>query len=88
MRLPRFVTILLGAIALVGAVIGIRALMPSGDQIATVRAETVPTLDKPMSGATQVRRDARRRAPLGASAPAVRDHVGPHGSCAHHPDQG
>jgi multidrug efflux system membrane fusion protein len=55
MRLPRFVTILLGAIALVGAVIGIRALMPSGDQIATVRAETVPTLDKPMSGSTQVR---------------------------------
>jgi multidrug efflux system membrane fusion protein len=53
--LPRIVTILLGAIALVGAVIGIRALMPSGDQITTVRAETVPTLDKPMSGSTQVR---------------------------------
>ena len=53
--MPRILTIILGAIALVGAVVGIRALMPSGDQIATVRAETIPTLDKPMSGASQVR---------------------------------
>jgi membrane fusion protein, multidrug efflux system len=53
--LPRILTIILGAIALVGAVIGIRWLMPSGDQIATVRAETIPTLDKPVPGAQQVR---------------------------------
>ncbi|HVY89373.1 MAG TPA: efflux RND transporter periplasmic adaptor subunit [Hyphomonadaceae bacterium] len=43
-------TIILGAIALVAAVIGIRALMTSGDTIATVKAETIPTLDKPMAG--------------------------------------
>ncbi len=53
--MPRIWTILLGAIALVAAVIGIRALMPSGEQIATVRAETIPTLDKPMSGVSQAR---------------------------------
>jgi membrane fusion protein, multidrug efflux system len=48
--LPRILTIILGAIALVAAVIGIRGLMPGGDQIATVRANAVPTLDKPVSG--------------------------------------
>src|SRR5262245_48065060 len=38
-------------------VIAIRALMPSGDQIATVRAETVPTLDKPTSTSPDQIRD-------------------------------
>jgi len=49
--LPRILTLILGAVALLVAVFGIRALMNSGDTIATVQAETVPTLDKPMSGA-------------------------------------
>lgn len=53
--MPRIVTIILGAVALVAAVIGIRALMPSGDQIATVQAETIPTLDKALPGAQQAR---------------------------------
>jgi multidrug efflux system membrane fusion protein len=34
---------------LLAAVFGIRALMNGGDSIATVQAETIPTLDKPMS---------------------------------------
>jgi membrane fusion protein, multidrug efflux system len=49
--LPRILTIILGAVALLVAVFGIRALMNGGDSIATVQAETVPTLDKPMAGA-------------------------------------
>ncbi len=53
--MPRIVTILIGAVALVAAVIGIRELMPDGDQIATVRAETIPTLDKLMGGTQDVR---------------------------------
>jgi multidrug efflux system membrane fusion protein len=48
--LPRILTIALGAIALLVAVFGIRALMNGGDSIATVQAETIPTLDKPVSG--------------------------------------
>jgi multidrug efflux system membrane fusion protein len=52
---PRIVTIILGAIALVAVVVGIRALMASGDQIATVQAETIPTLDKELPGSGQVR---------------------------------
>jgi membrane fusion protein, multidrug efflux system len=70
--LPRILTIVLGAIALLVAVFGIRALMNSGDTIATVRAETVPTLDKPVSGAqppregmqVMVRRSVAARRPL------------------------
>ena len=53
--MPRILAIILGAVALLAAVFGIRALMNSGDTIATVRAETVPTLDKPMSGAQSPR---------------------------------
>jgi multidrug efflux system membrane fusion protein len=49
--LPRILTIILGAVALLVAVFGIRALMNGGSSIATVQAETVPTLDKPMAGA-------------------------------------
>jgi membrane fusion protein, multidrug efflux system len=52
---PRILTLILGAVALVAAVIGIRALMASGDQIATVQAETIPTLDKELSGSGQAR---------------------------------
>jgi membrane fusion protein, multidrug efflux system len=70
--LPRILTIVLGAIALLVAVFGIRALMNSGDSIATVQAETVPTLDKPVSGAQPpregmqvvVRRSVAARRPL------------------------
>jgi membrane fusion protein, multidrug efflux system len=51
--LPRLLTIILGAIALVAAVIGIRSLMSGGDPIATVKAEAIPTLDKPMAGTQQ-----------------------------------
>lgn len=53
--MPRIVTIILGAVALVAVVIGIRALMLSDDEIATVQAETVPTLDKLMGGRQDVR---------------------------------
>lgn len=53
--MPRIVTIILGAIALVAAIIGIRALMNTGDNVARVQAETIPTLDKPVAGAQQVR---------------------------------
>ena len=48
--LPRIVTLILGAIALVIAVVGVRALMTGGDAITTVKAETVPTLDKTLPG--------------------------------------
>jgi multidrug efflux system membrane fusion protein len=50
--LPRIITIILGAVALVAAVIGVRALMTSGDAITTVQAETIPTLDKALPGVT------------------------------------
>lgn len=53
--MPRIVTIILGAAALVAAFIGIRALMPGDDEIATVEAETIPTLDKLMAGTQDVR---------------------------------
>jgi len=53
--LPRILTITLGAIALLIAVFGIRALMNSGDSITTVQAETIPTLDKPMSAGQTLR---------------------------------
>ena len=53
--MPRIVTIILGAVALVAVVIGIRALMASGEQIATVQAETIPTLDKALPGSGPAR---------------------------------
>lgn len=53
--MPRILTITLGAIALLIAVFGIRALMNSGDSITTVQAETIPTLDKPMSAGQTLR---------------------------------
>lgn len=70
--MPRILTIILGAVALLVAVFGIRALMNTGDTIATVRAETVPTLDKPVSDAQPpragmqvvVRRSVAARRPL------------------------
>jgi len=45
---------MLGAIALIGAVVGIRSLMPSGDSI-QVRADKIPTLDKALPDASQGR---------------------------------
>jgi multidrug efflux system membrane fusion protein len=70
--LPRIVTIILGAVALVAAVIGVRALMTGGDAITTVQAETIPTLDKALPAAVQegggiqvsVRRSVAERRPL------------------------
>lgn len=53
--MPRIVTIILGAVALVAVVIGIRALMASGDQIETVRAETIPTLENALPGSGTAR---------------------------------
>ena len=54
--MSRWLTIIVGAIAVVAVIFGIRSLMTGGDSIVTVAAETIPTLDKPMS-ATQTARD-------------------------------
>lgn len=48
--MSRWLVIVGGAIAFVAILFGIRATMVGRDTIATVRAETVPTLDKPVSG--------------------------------------
>ena len=53
--MPRIWAIILGAVALVAAVIGVRALMTGGDAITTVKAETIPTLDKALPGSTPPR---------------------------------
>ncbi|MBI1360724.1 MAG: efflux RND transporter periplasmic adaptor subunit [Alphaproteobacteria bacterium] len=53
--MPRWLTIILGAVAIVAVVLGFRAMMPGGQKIATVQAETVPTLDKPMAATGSVR---------------------------------
>jgi multidrug efflux system membrane fusion protein len=55
--LSRWLTIFLGAGAVVAVFLGFRALMSDGDNIATVKAETVPTLDKPVSEAAGQARD-------------------------------
>jgi len=47
--LPRWLTILVGAIAVMGVFFGFRSLMSDRDAIVTVEAQTVPTLDKPVS---------------------------------------
>ena len=44
--MPRLLSIILGAIALIAAVVGIRALMPGGDSTPDVQADRIPTLDK------------------------------------------
>jgi multidrug efflux system membrane fusion protein len=48
--LPRLLSITLGAIALIAAVVGIRSLMSGGDSVARVQASTIPTLDKTLPG--------------------------------------
>jgi membrane fusion protein, multidrug efflux system len=48
--LPRLLSILLGGIALIAAVVGIRSLVSGGDPVARVQASTVPTLDKALPG--------------------------------------
>jgi membrane fusion protein, multidrug efflux system len=53
--LPRLLTIILGAIALIGAVVGIRSLMPGGDSIQDVQADKIPTLDKALPDGSQGR---------------------------------
>jgi multidrug efflux system membrane fusion protein len=45
-NLPRLLSIILGAIALIAAVVGIRSLMPDGDTTPNVTADRIPTLDK------------------------------------------
>jgi multidrug efflux system membrane fusion protein len=52
-------TIILGAIALIGAVVGIRSLMPAGDSIRDVQADRIPTLDKALPDGTQGRNGMR-----------------------------
>lgn len=44
--MPRLLSIMLGAIALIAAVVGIRSLMPAGDSNPDVQADRIPTLDK------------------------------------------
>lgn len=53
--MPRLLTIMLGAIALIAAVVGIRSLMPGGDSIKDVQANRIPTLDKALPDGTQGR---------------------------------
>lgn len=47
--------ILIGAIAVIGAYLGIRSMMSGGASIATVQADAVPTLDRPRSAQGQAR---------------------------------
>lgn len=47
--MSRWLTLVLGAVAVLAAIYGLRAMMTSGSSIETVRAETVPTLDKPVA---------------------------------------
>lgn len=49
--MPRLLTIMLGAIALIVAIVGIRSLMPGGD-IRNVQADKIPTLDKALPDAS------------------------------------
>ena len=51
--LPRLVTILLGAIILIVAVVGLRSLMSGGETVARVQASTIPTLDKALPGTAE-----------------------------------
>jgi multidrug efflux system membrane fusion protein len=48
-RLSRWLMLILGAAVLLAAYVGVRTAMQDRDGIATVRAETVPTLGKPVS---------------------------------------
>jgi len=54
-HLPRLLTIMLGAIALIAAVVGIRSLRGNGDAIRDVQADKIPTLDKALPDASQGR---------------------------------
>jgi multidrug efflux system membrane fusion protein len=49
------VTILVGAIAVLGVYLGFRSMMQGRETIATVEAQAVPTLDKPVSGGRAAR---------------------------------
>ena len=51
--MPRLVTILLGAIILIVAVVGLRSLMSGGETVARVQASTIPTLDKALPGTAE-----------------------------------
>jgi membrane fusion protein, multidrug efflux system len=53
--LSRWLTIIVGAIAVVAVIFGIRSMMTGGDSIATVAAETIPTLDKPIAASQSAR---------------------------------
>lgn len=57
--MPRLLTIILGAIALIGAIVGIRSLMPAGDAIKDVQADRIPTLDKALPDGSQARSGMR-----------------------------
>lgn len=55
--MPRYLTLILGAIAMLAAYFGIRSLMTGNGAITTVKASTVPTLDKPVITADRQTRD-------------------------------
>lgn len=57
--MPRLLTIILGAIALIAAIVGIRSLMPSGNSIQDVQADRIPTLDKALPDGSQARNGMR-----------------------------
>lgn len=52
--MPRILSIVLGAIALIAAVVGIRSLMSGGDDVAHVPAIAIPTLDKALPGEGEI----------------------------------
>lgn len=51
--MSRVLTVILAVVAIVAVVIGFRAMMSGGTPIATVKADAVPTLDRPMSQQVQ-----------------------------------
>lgn len=51
--MPRLLSITLGALALIAAVVGIRSLMSDGNDVARVQASTIPTLDKALPGSPE-----------------------------------
>jgi multidrug efflux system membrane fusion protein len=52
---PRILTIILAAVAVVAALVGIRFFLMGGPDIATVEADAIPTLDRPVSSQGQAR---------------------------------
>lgn len=53
--MPRWLTVIFGAAAIIAVIFGFRTMMSGGQKIATVQAETIPTLDKPMAVSGSIR---------------------------------